>query len=520
MQTHLTKKPTVLLVLDGWGIGDDYPGNAIKLANTPNMDRLWQEYPHTQLGASGESVGLNPGVDGNSETGHLNLGAGRVVYQSLKRVDKAIDDGSFFSNPAFLKAIKHVKKNQSNLHLIGLLSRGFVHSSLKHLYGLLDLAKANGIKNVYIHGFTDGRDTPPTDGVNAVVEVLEYCQKIGVGQLASLIGRLYGMDRDQLWPRIEKAYRLITAADGEKSSNWLDSVQKQYTAKITDEFLEPIVVLDSAGQAHPVGHHDAVVSFNFRVDRPKELAQAFAQPDFPHFPRQQVEDLCFVTMTNYDPSLDVQVAFDKLEITDNLGWVLAQAGLTQLRLTENEKQKMVTYYINGQVEGDYPNQENKIFPSKGVKSYAEAPEMSAPEIGAHLIEVLEAQKYDVIIANICNGDMVGHTGDLQAGIIACETVDKIVGELEQVILRVGGNLLITADHGNIEEMINKETGEVDTKHSTHPVPFIVVSQNFRGQPTLLPEGVLADVAPTLLGLVGVSPSSGMTGKDLLKSELS
>ncbi len=516
MQAQPQKKPTVLLVLDGWGIGDDYPGNAVKLANTPHMDRLWQEYPHTQLGASGESVGLNPGVDGNSETGHLNLGAGRVVYQSLKRVDKVIDDGSFFANPALIKAIEHVKKNQSNLHLIGLLSRGFVHSSLKHLYALLDLAKANGIKNVYIHGFTDGRDTPPTDGVKAVAEVVEYCQKIGVGQLASLTGRLYGMDRDQLWPRIEIAYRLITAANGEKSSNWLDSVQKQYDAKITDEFIEPIAVLDAAGQTHSVGAHDSVISFNFRVDRPKELAQAFVQPDFSHFARQQIEDLCFVTMTDYDPNLKIPVAFAKIEIQDNLGWVLSQAGLTQLRITENEKQKMVTYYINGQVEGSYPEQEDKIIFSKGVKSYAEAPEMSAPEIGAHLIEVIEAQKYDVIIANICNGDMVGHTGNLQAGIIACETVDKIVGELEQVILRVGGNLLITADHGNIEEMINKETGEVDTKHSTHPVPLIIVNQNLKGQPTLLSEGLLADVAPTLLGLIGVSPSSGMTGKDLLK----
>ena len=516
----MLRSTSVLLILDGWGIGPDYPGNAIKLANTPNLNKLWREYPHTQLDASGEGVGLNAGVDGNSETGHLNIGAGRVVYQSLKRIDKAIDTGEFFSNEALGKAIIHVKKHNSSLHLIGLISRGFVHSSLKHLYALLELARNNGLSKVHIHGFTDGRDTDRHDGINAVSEVVSYCQKMGIGALASLTGRLYGMDRDQIWSRVEKAYKLIACGEGLQTNDWQHAIKDQYQQGITDEFLEPIVITDAVGQAHPVGDNDAVIGFNFRVDRPRELAQAFAQPDFSHFQRQQIKNLCFVTMTNVDPDLRIPVAFDKLEIADNLGWVLSQAGLTQLRLTENEKQKMVTYYINGQVEGQYPGQTNKIIPSKGAKSYAQVPEMSAPEIGAYLIESIHQAKYDVAIVNICNGDMVGHTGDLQAGINACEVVDKVVGEITAAVLAVGGNLLITADHGNIEEMIDQQTGQPDTKHSTYPVPMIVIKRELAGHSIELPHGKLADVAPTFISLIGGTLSTGMTGTNLLGQELS
>jgi len=506
---------TVLLILDGWGVGSEYPGNAIKLAGTPHLDSLWQNYPHTLLKASGEAVGLNAGVDGNSETGHLNIGAGRVVYQSLKRVDQAIDQGEFFHNQALLKVIEHVKKNDSSLHLIGLLGHGFVHSSLKHLYALLKLAKDHGVSRVYIHGFTDGRDTDRYDGINVVNEVLEQCQELELGQLATLTGRLYGMDRDQIWSRVEKAYRLITLGEGTKTQDWLQAMKDQYAANITDEFLEPIVLEDAAGQTHQVCDNDAAIFFNFRVDRPRELAQAFVQADFASFVRQPLKNLCFVTMTNVDPSLDIPVVFPKQEITDNLGWALSQAGMTQLRLTENEKQKMVTYYINGQVEGNYSGQENKIFPSKGVKSYAEAPAMSAPEIGAHLVEMIKQHKYDVIIANLCNGDMVGHTGDLSAGIQACKVVDQVVGEVAQTVLDLGGNLLITADHGNIEEMIDQKTGKPDTKHSTYPVPLIIANTALKGKNDSLPQGVLDDVTPTLLALLKICPPQGMTGKNLL-----
>jgi len=509
-------KPTsVLLILDGWGIGRNYPGNAIKLAKTPNINQLWQNYPHTQLVASGEAVGLNAGVDGNSETGHLNLGAGRVVYQSLKRVDQAIDDGDFFVNPALVQAVKHAQKNHSSLHLIGLLSHGFVHSSLKHLFALLDLAKKSGLKQVYIHGFTDGRDSPATDGINVAAEVEEFCQTLGVGQLASLTGRLYGMDRDQIWDRVAKTYHLLVDGQGEKTANWRLAIKKQYEQKITDEFLEPIMIEDAAGQTHPISDHDAAIFFNFRVDRPRELTATFVQPDFSQFERRLPADLCFVTMAEYDPEFKIPVAFPKIQIEDNLGASLSQAGLTQLRLTENEKQKMVTYYINGQVSGQYSGEEKKIFASKGVKSYAEAPAMSAPEIGQYLVEMVKKGKYDVIISNICNGDMVGHTGNLKAGIEACETVDRVVGEIAQAVLAVGGNLLITADHGNIEEMINQETQAVDTKHSLNPVPLIIISPKLKDKKQTLSQGALADVAPTFLSLLKIPPSTGMTGQNLL-----
>lgn len=534
--------PTVLLILDGWGLGPDYPGNAVIKAPTPNMDQYWISYPHTQLAASGEAVGLPAGVDGNSETGHMNIGAGGIIFQDLPRINAAIADGSFMHNQAFVNAISHVKQHQSTLHLMGLIGGGFVHASTEHLIALLNACKLHGVEKVLIHCFTDGRDSPPTAGTSYVRRLQEQLQQVGVGQLATLMGRYYGMDRDKKWDRIEKAYNALTIGAGNCTQDALGAMQAQYETGVTDEFLEPIVICDKENRPKTVQDNDAVIFYNFRVDRPRELTRAFVQADFekgilnedydpfyekyhktsiqqqqysPTFQRQKIiNNLYFVTMTTYERQLPVDVAFPKMQIRENVGRVLSKHGVRQLRITETEKERMVTYYMNGQHEDANPGEDWIIFPSKGVKSYAEVPEMSAQEITTQLLDDLANDRYDMIIANICNGDMVGHTGNLEAGIEACAVVDKMVGQIVNQVLAKNGTILITADHGNVEEMINLESGEPDTEHSTFPVPFIIINKEYQGNSRMLPTGILADIVPTILHLMKIPKPEGMTGRNL------
>lgn len=541
-QPSKAEGPVVLLILDGWGLGPDYPGNAIKLAQTPVMDRLWLSYPHTQLTASGQAVGLPDGVDGNSETGHMNIGAGSIIFQDLPRINSAIADGSFQYNQALVNTINHVKEHHSTLHLMGLVGGGFVHSNPEHLYALLRVAKAHQVERVLIHAFTDGRDSPPTAGATYIKRLLDECQRIGLGTLASMMGRFYAMDRDKKWDRVEKAYNALTLGSGRCTQDPVAALHEQYEANITDEYIEPINVCNEDGSPRIITDNDGVIFFNFRVDRPRELTRAFVMPNFeqgfagedydPHyekyhktsimdesftrtFTRQKIlHNLYFTTMTTYERDLPVDVAFSKLQIKENVGRVLSLAGLRQLRITETEKERMVTYYMNGQIQDGFPGEDWVIFPSKGVRSYAEAPEMSATEIGDYLLQTIERREYDAVIANICNGDMVGHTGDLQAGIKACEVVDRVVGQIVEKVLLHNGTILITADHGNVEEMINMETGEPDTEHSTFPVPFIIVNKKWLGKPKVLPSGILADIIPTMLNLLKVTKPAGMTGRNL------
>lgn len=538
-------KPTVLIMLDGWGIGPNNAGNAIVKANTPNMDKFWLSFPHTQITASGEAVGLPRGEDGNTETGHLNVGAGHIVYQDLPRINMAIADGSFYQNPALLNAVAHVRKYNSVLHLMGLIGSGGVHSNIEHLFALLNFCKQQNVGKVYIHGFTDGRDSPPTSGINYVQQIMDNCKKIGVGQLATLMGRYYAMDRDKRWDRIEKAYNALTIGDAQQCIlEPIALLQDQYNKGITDEFIEPINICNEDGTHRVISDNDATVFFNYRIDRPRELTRAFVMPDFERgiqheafdpysekytksniqrqdikietFQRQKkINNLYFVTMTRYEEGIPTDIAFPPQSIKNPLCKVFAENGLSQLRITETEKERFVTYYMNGQQDIMYPGEDRVIIPSKGVKSYDQAPEMSAYEIANEMILRIQQDKYDVIIANICNGDMVGHTGNLEAAIKACEIVDEVIGKIASTIISKDGVLIITADHGNVEEMINNETGEVDTEHSSYPVPLLIIGKQYMSQTAMLPTGILADIAPTMLKIMGLSKPASMTGRALI-----
>ncbi|OGJ16466.1 MAG: phosphoglycerate mutase (2,3-diphosphoglycerate-independent) [Candidatus Pacebacteria bacterium RIFCSPHIGHO2_01_FULL_46_16] len=538
-------RPVVLLVLDGWGLGPQNPGNAIAKAHTPNMDGYWVSYPHTQLTASGQAVGLPQGEDGNTETGHLNIGAGHIVYQDLPRINMSIADGSFFSNQALLNAAQHVRKYDSTLHLMGLVGAGGVHSNIEHLYALLNFSKQQGLTKVYIHAFTDGRDSPPTSGIEYIKQIMESCKHMGIGQIATLMGRYYAMDRDRKWDRIEKAYDALTL--GSQDSCILDplqSFQDQYNQGVTDEFIEPISICGHDGEKRTIEKNDAVIFFNFRVDRPRELTRALVMPDFEQgihttafdpytekyektniqkpqasqtFQRKKIlSNLYFVTLTEYEAGLPVDIAFPPQKILHPLGQVFSQQGLRQLRITESEKERFVTYYMNGQQETLYPGEDRVIVPSKGVRSYDQAPEMSAFEIAQEMIARIMTDTYHVIISNICNGDMVGHTGNFEAAVKACEIVDQVVGQIVTAVTQKNGVVIITADHGNVEEMINIQTGAVDTEHSTYPVPLLIIANQFTQTPTMLPTGILADVAPTILKLMGITPPESMTGRALLQ----
>ena len=512
----MSKKPVVLMVLDGYGLSDRTEGNAIALANTPVMDKLMKECPFVKGNASGLAVGLPDGQMGNSEVGHMNIGAGRIIYQDLTRITKDIEDGTFFKNEALLAAINNCKANDSALHMFGLLSSGGVHSHNTHLYGLLELAKREGLKKVYVHAFLDGRDTPPASGIDFVKELVDKMKEIGVGQVASVSGRYYAMDRDNNYDRVEKAYNAIVNGVGETADCPVCAVKNSYEAGKTDEFVVPTVIVDENKQpVATVNDKDSIIFFNFRPDRAREITHCFCDNEFDKFNRGARKDVTFVCFKDYDESIPNKlVAFKKESISNTLGEYLAKCGKKQLRLAETEKYAHVTFFFNGGVEEPNVDEARLLVNSpKDVATYDLKPEMSAPEVGMDLVEAIKSDKYDVIIINFANPDMVGHTGVIPAAIKAVERVDQLVGDAVQAIKDVDGVLFICADHGDAEKMIDYETGKPHTAHTTNPVPFILV--NADPSYKLREGGCLADIAPTLLEIMGLPQPAEMTGKSLI-----
>lgn len=544
------KSPVLLVVLDGYGIAPPGPGNAIQLAEPHTLNSLLFSYPNTTLKASGISVGLPQGEAGNTEVGHLNLGAGRVVYQDLPRINMAVADGSFYKNRAFIQAVEHVKTTGGKLHLLGLVgneSSVRVHSNIEHLYALLFLSKENGLKNVYIHAVTDGRDSPPQSAGTIIKELDQKIAQMGVGSIASVIGRYYAMDRDKRWDRVEKAYRCLTEGSSTLSPSASDCVLASYEKGVTDEFIEPTSIQNSEGRPLAlVEKGDAVIFFNYRIDRPRELTKAFVLDDFEHdanitlsfdpyavkyskshlhevnsanppFKRgNKIDNLAFITMTEYEENLPVSVAFPPIIVKMPLGRVIAEHGFEQLRMSESEKERFVTFYFNGQQEQPFPYEERLIVPSPKVATYDLMPQMSAVEMTNILISKIHEKKYRFILINFANPDMVGHTGNIQATIQAIRVVDDCIAKIAKEVLAMGYTMLITADHGNAEEKINPETGGVSTEHTSNPVPFIAVGKELQGKFIKLQSGILADVAPTILSLLEIEKPEDMTGRDLLE----
>lgn len=508
------KKPTVLLILDGYGERKEKDGNAIALANTPVMDKLKKEFPYVEGQASGLFVGLPDGQMGNSEVGHMNMGAGRIVYQELTRITKAIEDGDFFENKALKEAVGHCKKENSALHFMGLVSSGGVHSHIGHIYGLLELAKREGLKKVYLHAFLDGRDTPPDSGKSFLMDVEKKMQELGVGEIATISGRYYAMDRDKNYDRVEKAYRAMVDGTGEKASSVEEAIDASYAKKVYDEFVLPTVI-EKDGAVHTVSDGDAMIFFNFRPDRAREICHAFCDDEFNFFNRGPRKKVFFVCFTDYDPTIpNKRVAFEKEEIHNTLGEVVSNLGKNQLRIAETEKYAHVTFFFNGGKEEPYKNEDRILVPSpKEVPTYDLKPEMSCYTVTEKLTEAIRSGKYDLVVANFANPDMVGHTGVLSAAIKAIEVVDECMGKVVDAVESMHGNLFILADHGNADIMIDEKTGEPYTAHTTNPVPFILVSEE---KHKLREGGCLADVAPTLLELMGIPQPKEMTGKSLLE----
>ena len=501
------KKPLILMILDGFGIAGD-KGNAIKAANKPNIDRLFSSNPVTQIGASGMDVGLPDGQMGNSEVGHTNIGAGRVVYQELTRITKSIQDGDFFQNEALCNAIDNAVKNGTALHIMGLLSDGGVHSHNTHLYGILELAKKKGLEKVYVHAFLDGRDVPPSSGKDYVAACVEEMKKIGVGQIATVMGRYYAMDRDNRWERVVKAYSAMVYGEGVKCADPVEAVAASYAEGVTDEFVVPTVIDGAA----PIGANDSMIFYNFRPDRAREITRTFVDPDFSGFERKKgFFPLTYVCMTQYDSTMpNVQVAFKPQSLDNTFGEYISNKGLTQLRIAETEKYAHVTFFFNGGVENTYENEDRILVASPKVATYDLQPEMSAYEVADKCTEAIKSGKYDVIILNFANCDMVGHTGVFDAAVKAVEAVDACVGKVTDAIAEMGGVSLITADHGNADKMF-EDDGSPFTAHTTNPVPFCVI-----GYPCQLREGgKLADIAPTMLQILGLEQPEEMTGKSLI-----
>ncbi len=512
----MSKKPVVLMVLDGYGLNEKTEGNAIAQANTPVMDKLMAECPFVKGNASGLAVGLPDGQMGNSEVGHLNIGAGRIVYQELTRITKSIQDGDFFQNEELLRAVNNVKEHHSDLHLWGLLSDGGVHSHNTHLYGLLELCKREGIQNVYVHPFLDGRDTPPASGKDYVAELEAKMKELGVGKIASLSGRYYAMDRDNRWERVEKAYASLVYGEGVTAVDAVQAMADSYANDITDEFVLPTVIVDEAGKPlSVVKPNDSVIFFNFRPDRAREITRAFCDKDFTGFERKQgFLPVTYVCFTDYDETIENKyVAFKKETVTNTFGEYLAAMGKTQLRLAETEKYAHVTFFFNGGVEEPNKDESRTLVKSPSVATYDLQPEMSAPEVGVNLVDAIKSDRFDVIIINFANPDMVGHTGVIPAAVKAVERVDQCVGAAVDAVKEVDGVLFICADHGNAEKMIDYETGAPHTAHTTNPVPFILV--NYDDAYTLREGGCLADIAPTLLEIMGLPQPKEMTGRSLL-----
>ncbi|WP_019121148.1 2,3-bisphosphoglycerate-independent phosphoglycerate mutase [Brevibacillus massiliensis] len=507
-------KPVALIILDGFALRDETYGNAVAQANKPNFDRYWNQYPHATLQASGLAVGLPEGQMGNSEVGHLNIGAGRVVYQDLTRVSKAIKEGSFFQNETLLGAVRHAKENGKKLHLFGLLSDGGVHSHINHLFALLELAKREGLDRVYVHAFLDGRDVAPDSAVKYLEQLKDKCKELGVGKIATVQGRYYAMDRDKRWERVEKAYRAMVYGEGPHYTDPIQAVKESYAKSIMDEFVMPTVIVDEHDKPVAlVESEDAVIFFNFRPDRAIQTSQAFTNDDFRGFDRGagRPKQLYFVCLTHFSETVDGFVAYKPANLDNTLGEVLAQNGLTQLRIAETEKYPHVTFFFSGGREQEFPGEQRILIPSPKVATYDLKPEMSAPEVTDAVVAEIEAEKFDAIILNFANCDMVGHSGKMEPTIKAVETVDHCLGRVVDAILAKGGVAIITADHGNADLILDSEGNPV-TSHSTYPVPVIVTKEGV----TLRKDGILADLSPTVLDLLGVEQPEEMTGSTLLE----
>ena len=523
---NLRPKPVVLVVLDGWGIATPYAGNAIGLASTPNIKSYLIKYPSATLMASGEGVGLPWGEAGNSEVGHLNLGLGRILYQSLPRINKTIADHSFYSNKTLLKAIEQVKNKNSKLHLIGLVSNGCVHASLEHLQALIEMAREKQVKNFYVHAILDGRDTPFNSGLNFIQE-LEKSLAGTVGKIASLHGRFYAMDRNNHWDRTAKSYDVMTKGLGEKHESAKKAIEESYKKKIYDEEFMPTAITKNGEPIAKIEDDDSVIFFNYRPDRARQLTKTFVLPGFEKFKREKYLNIFFAGLVEYEANLPMEKVFSSEIIKNTLGEVLAQAGLKQLRIAETEKYAHVTYFFNGGQEKKSVGEDHILIPSPAVSSYDEKPEMSAQEITDQVVKAIEQENYDFILINFANADMVGHTGNLNATIKAVETVDKCVGRIVKSVLSKSGLLLITADHGNAEGLFNMQTGMIDKEHSANPVPLVIIGEAYEGKSLsfgdapggdlslVKPQGMLSDVAPTILKIMGVQKPPEMTGRSLI-----
>ena len=541
-------RPVVLIILDGWGIGPKGPGNAISLAKTPNIINYWNSYPHGQLQASGEAVGLPRGEAGNTMVGHMNIGAGYIVYQDLPRINMSIADGSFFRNFALNAAINHTHKNHSALHLMGLVGAGGVHSNIEHLSALIYLAKDKQVKKLYIHAFTDGRDSPPTASRSYLNHIQTEIDKLKLGRIATIIGRYYAMDRDRRWSRTEKAYRCLVYGEGKSTPNWDAAIKSSYKSNLTDEFIEPIVIGNPKQiNSSRIKDNDAVIFFNYRVDRPRQLTKAFVLPqiggivssrrlDDPYSEKyygrhiappaenqakinrgKLLENLSFVTMTEYEKGLPTQVAYPPPTISNPFSKVISDNNLTQLHVAETEKERFVTYYIDGLRNDPAPGEKWVIVPSKRVPTYDLTPTMSASEITSVVIQAIKQELYDFILLNLANPDMVGHTGSIPAAIKGIETVDHCLGQIVSKTLEKNGICLITADHGNAETMLNPITGGISTEHTANPVPFIVVLSKLKNNRYLINNGILPDIGPTVLAALNIPPPPEMTAKNLLSN---
>lgn len=506
----MAKKPVLLMILDGWGIAPASSSNAAAVAATPCLDKFFAEYPHTTLKASGGAVGLPDGQMGNSEVGHLNIGAGRIIYQELTRITKAVKDGDFFTNPVLTDVMAKTKAAGKALHLMGLLSDGGVHSHLEHVFALLEMARQQGLEKVYVHAFLDGRDVGPKTAVTYLQQLQEAMQQIGVGKIATVSGRYYAMDRDKRWERTEKAYRALVLGEGEHAEDAVSGVEHSYKQGVTDEFVIPFIVGENDGR---ITAGDGIVFFNFRPDRARQMTRALSETEFDGFKRPEgVLPVNFVCMTQYDVTIAAPVAFPPQTYEDTLGEVLAKQGLQQLRIAETEKYAHVTFFFNGGVEAPNAGEERILIPSPKVATYDLQPEMSAREVTEALLTELDKDKFDVVILNFANPDMVGHTGVLEAAVKAMETVDECAGRIVAKVLALGGSVCITADHGNLEKMTDETTGQPHTAHTTNPVPFILVSN----EEHKLHSGILADIAPTLLELLHIDKPAAMTGSSLME----
>ncbi|MFH1292175.1 MAG: 2,3-bisphosphoglycerate-independent phosphoglycerate mutase [bacterium] len=525
----MSYKPVVLTILDGWGVAPANSGNAISEAKTPNFEKCVHNYPAMTIHASGNEVGLLFGEMGNSEVGHLNIGAGRVYYQTCPRINKDINDGSFFKKEAFLQAVRQVKEKGTNLHIIGLISSGNVHSSNDHLYALLQLCKQEKIsKRVFVHAILDGRDCVYNSGREFVFELQSKMKELKVGEIASLSGRFYAMDRDNRWERVEKVYLAMAQGVSEQSfENPIKAIEESYAHKVYDEQFMPTVITKMGQPVAVMQDGDSAIFFNFRPDRARQLTKAFVVPSFEKFERKYLKDLFFVSMTEYEKQLPAVPAYMPIVVHNSLAETISKAGLKQFHIAETEKYAHVTFFLNGTVEDPFEGEDRKIIPSPKVSTYDQQPEMSASEVAKQVNKAIDSENYDFIVVNFANPDMVGHTGSLEATIKACETADKYFGSVIENVLAHDGVALVVADHGNAEAMVNLQTGEIDKEHTTNPVPFLIVSKQLMGQAGLAgdvlegdlsltqPVGVLADVAPTVLKLLGVDKPEEMTGQALI-----